>query len=121
MADLHHLGRRPAAAAPPSCWTASTWSTPRTPAPATYSGGMRRKLDLAMTLIGDPHIIFLDEPTTGLDPRTRRTMWEMVRRLVASGVTILLTTQYLEEADQLADRIASSTAARSWPRGPPPS
>ncbi|MFD6448837.1 ATP-binding cassette domain-containing protein [Promicromonospora sp. NPDC060204] len=73
---------------------------------STYSGGMRRKLDLAMTLVGDPGIIFLDEPTTGLDPRSRRTMWAIIRDLVADGVTIFLTTQYLEEADQLADRIA---------------
>jgi ABC-2 type transport system ATP-binding protein len=73
---------------------------------ATYSGGMRRKLDLAMTLVGNPQIIFLDEPTTGLDPRSRRTMWDIIRRLVADGVTIFLTTQYLEEADRLADRIA---------------
>lgn len=72
----------------------------------TYSGGMRRKLDLAMTLVGDPRIIFLDEPTTGLDPRSRRTMWAIVRELVADGTTIFLTTQYLDEADQLADRIA---------------
>jgi ABC-2 type transport system ATP-binding protein len=73
---------------------------------STYSGGMRRKLDLAMTLVGNPQIIFLDEPTTGLDPRSRRTMWSIVRELVAEGTTIFLTTQYLEEADQLADRIA---------------
>ncbi|GLI03875.1 ATP-binding cassette domain-containing protein [Phytohabitans aurantiacus] len=73
---------------------------------ATYSGGMRRRLDLAMTLVGDPRIIFLDEPTTGLDPRSRRTMWHIIRDLVAGGVTIFLTTQYLEEADQLADRVA---------------
>ncbi|MGA4838476.1 ABC transporter ATP-binding protein [Streptomyces sp. G45] len=73
---------------------------------STFSGGMRRKLDLAMTLMGKPSIIFLDEPTTGLDPRSRRTMWEMIRDLVAGGTTIFLTTQYLEEADQLADRIA---------------
>ncbi|EPH40009.1 daunorubicin resistance protein DrrA family ABC transporter ATP-binding protein [Streptomyces aurantiacus] len=73
---------------------------------SNFSGGMRRKLDLAMTLVGNPQVIFLDEPTTGLDPRSRRTMWEMIRGLVASGVTIFLTTQYLEEADQLADRIA---------------
>ena len=73
---------------------------------ATYSGGMRRRLDLAMTLVGDPRIVFLDEPTTGLDPRSRRTMWEIIRDLVAGGVTVFLTTQYLEEADQLADRIA---------------
>ena len=67
---------------------------------------MRRRLDLAMTLVGDPRLIFLDEPTTGLDPRSRRTMWEIIRDLVAGGVTVFLTTQYLEEADQLADRIA---------------
>jgi ABC-2 type transport system ATP-binding protein len=73
---------------------------------STYSGGMRRKLDLAMTLVGNPRIIFLDEPTTGLDPRSRRTMWSIIRELVADGVTIFLTTQYLDEADQLADRIA---------------
>ncbi|WP_405747858.1 ATP-binding cassette domain-containing protein [Streptomyces sp. NBC_01525] len=73
---------------------------------ATFSGGMRRRLDLAMTLVGDPQVIFLDEPTTGLDPRSRRTMWDTVRALVASGTTVFLTTQYLEEADQLADRIA---------------
>ena len=73
---------------------------------STYSGGMRRKLDLAMTLVGDPRIIFLDEPTTGLDPRSRRTMWSFVRELVADGVTVFLTTQQLDEADQLADRIA---------------
>ncbi|KUM78484.1 ATP-binding cassette domain-containing protein [Streptomyces curacoi] len=72
----------------------------------TYSGGMRRKLDLAMTLVGGPRIIFLDEPTTGLDPRSRRTMWDIIRDLVGDGVTIFLTTQYLEEADELADRIA---------------
>ncbi|MGS2806562.1 ATP-binding cassette domain-containing protein [Nocardia sp. MW-W600-9] len=73
---------------------------------ASYSGGMRRKLDLAMTLVTKPEIVFLDEPTTGLDPRSRRTMWDIVRELTADGVTIFLTTQYLEEADQLADRIA---------------
>jgi ABC-2 type transport system ATP-binding protein len=73
---------------------------------STYSGGMRRKLDLAMTLVGNPRIIFLDEPTTGLDPRSRRMMWSIILELVADGVTIFLTTQYLEEADQLADRIA---------------
>ena len=73
---------------------------------STYSGGMRRRLDLAMTLVGSPRVIFLDEPTTGLDPRSRRTMWQIIRELAAAGVTILLTTQYLDEADQLADRVA---------------
>ena len=74
--------------------------------PATYSGGMKRRLDIAMTLMGRPRLIFLDEPTTGLDPRSRHTMWLLIRDLRAEGITILLTTQYLEEADQLADRIA---------------
>ncbi|WP_037661772.1 ATP-binding cassette domain-containing protein, partial [Streptomyces aurantiacus] len=73
---------------------------------STYSGGMKRRLDLAMTLVGNPRIIFLDEPTTGLDPRSRHNMWGIIRELVAGGVTVFLTTQYLEEADELADRIA---------------
>ncbi|MFI1919770.1 ATP-binding cassette domain-containing protein [Nocardia sp. NPDC020380] len=72
----------------------------------SYSGGMRRRLDIAMSLMGEPRIVFLDEPTTGLDPRSRRDLWSAIRGLVADGVTIFLTTQYLEEADQLADRIA---------------
>ncbi len=71
-----------------------------------FSGGMRRRLDLAASLIAQPPLIFLDEPTTGLDPRTRNQMWDTIRRLVATGSTVLLTTQYLDEADQLADRIA---------------
>ncbi len=71
----------------------------------TYSGGMRRRLDLAASLVGRPRVLFLDEPTTGLDPRSRLGMWQIVRELVADGVTVLLTTQYLDEADQLADRI----------------
>src|SRR5882757_10899948 len=86
---------------------------------STYSGGMRRKLDLAMTLVGNPRIIFLDEPTTGLDPRSRRTMWSIIRDLVADGVTILLTTQYLEEADQLADRIAVLDQGKLVAQGTP--
>ncbi|MCX4633284.1 MULTISPECIES: ATP-binding cassette domain-containing protein [unclassified Streptomyces] len=86
---------------------------------STYSGGMRRKLDLAMTLVGNPEIIFLDEPTTGLDPRSRRTMWGIVRELVAEGTTIFLTTQYLEEADQLADQIAVLNGGRLVAQGTP--
>jgi ABC-2 type transport system ATP-binding protein len=86
---------------------------------ATYSGGMRRKLDLAMTLVGNPEIIFLDEPTTGLDPRSRRTMWSIVRELVAEGTTIFLTTQYLEEADQLADQIAVLNQGKLVAQGTP--
>ncbi|MFE9534768.1 ATP-binding cassette domain-containing protein [Streptomyces sp. NPDC006691] len=107
MADLHHLPRRERR----QCVTEllarfDLMDAARKPA-VTYSGGMRRRLDLAMTLVGRPRVIFLDEPTTGLDPRSRRTMWEIIRGLVTDeGVTIFLTTQYLEEADQLADRIA---------------
>lgn len=86
---------------------------------ATYSGGMRRKLDLAMTLVTKPQIVFLDEPTTGLDPRSRRTMWDIVRELTSEGVTIFLTTQYLEEADQLADRVAVLDQGRIVAEGTP--
>jgi ABC-2 type transport system ATP-binding protein len=86
---------------------------------STYSGGMRRKLDLAMTLVDRPEIIFLDEPTTGLDPRSRRTMWDIIRQLVADGVTIFLTTQYLDEADRLADRIAVLDQGRLVAQGTP--
>ena len=106
MADLHHLsrseGRRVAAEL---LERFDLTEAARKPA-STYSGGMKRRLDIAMTLVGGPRIIFLDEPTTGLDPRSRHAMWQVVRELVAGGVTVLLTTQYLEEADQLADRIA---------------
>ena len=87
--------------------------------PATYSGGMRRRLDIAMTLMGRPRLIFLDEPTTGLDPRSRHTMWQLIRDLAAEGVTILLTTQYLEEADQLANRIAMLDRGRIVAEGTP--
>jgi len=106
MADLHHLGRgerRRRTAALLDRFDLA--DVARKPA-STYSGGMRRRLDLAMTLVGDPRLIFLDEPTTGLDPRGRRTVWEIIRGLAADGVTIFLTTQYLDEADELADRIA---------------
>lgn len=85
----------------------------------TYSGGMKRRLDLAMTLIAAPPVIFLDEPTTGLDPRVRRAMWDLIRDLVADGVTIFLTTQYLEEADQLADTIAVLNGGRLVAQGTP--
>jgi ABC-2 type transport system ATP-binding protein len=106
MADLRHLdraeGRRRIAELLEQFDLADAEETPT----MTYSGGMRRRLDLAMTLVGNPRVIFLDEPTTGLDPRSRRGMWESIRDLVAGGVTVFLTTQYLEEADDLADRIA---------------
>ncbi|MFD4127578.1 ATP-binding cassette domain-containing protein [Streptomyces globisporus] len=106
MADLHHLpkreGRRVAAELLERFDLVEASKKPA----AGYSGGMKRRLDIAMTLVGGPRIIFLDEPTTGLDPRSRHTMWGIIRELVADGVTVFLTTQYLEEADELADRIA---------------
>jgi ABC-2 type transport system ATP-binding protein len=79
----------------------------------TYSGGMRRRLDLAASLVADPRILFLDEPTTALDPRSRAEVWSVIRELLATGTTILLTTQYLDEADQLAGRIAGLAAGTS--------
>jgi len=85
----------------------------------TYSGGMRRRLDLAASLIGNPKLLFLDEPTTGLDPRARNEVWEIVRELVADGVTVLLTTQYLDEADQLADDIVVIDHGRVIAKGTP--
>jgi len=119
MADLHHLGRaegrRRAAGLLDRFGLADVARKPA----ATYSGGMRRRLDLAMTLIGDPRLIFLDEPTTGLDPRARRDVWQIIRGLAAGGVTIFLTTQYLDEADHLADRIAVLDHGRIVAEGTP--
>lgn len=106
MANLRHLGRREGQQRAAELLDRFDLVDAAKKLPATYSGGMRRRLDLAMTLVGNPRIIFLDEPTTGLDPRSRQTMWQIIRDLVADGVTILLTTQNLDEADQLADRIA---------------
>ncbi len=106
MADLHHLGRAEGRRRAARLLDQFDLADAARTTGATYSGGMRRRLDLAMTLIGDPRIIFLDEPTTGLDPRSRRMMWQTIRELVAGGVTIFLTTQNLDEADALADRIA---------------
>jgi ABC-2 type transport system ATP-binding protein len=106
IADLHHLGRREGRRRAAALLDRFDLTEAATKTAATYSGGMRRRLDLAMTLVSRPRIIFLDEPTTGLDPRSRRTMWQIVRELVADGATIFLTTQYLQEADQLAGRIA---------------
>ena len=106
MADLRHLGRAAGRRRVAELLDRfELTDAARKPLPA-YSGGMRRRLDLAMTLVGDPRLIFLDEPTTGLDPRSRRTMWQIIRELAADGVTIFLTTQYLDEADQLAGRVA---------------
>ena len=106
MADLHHLGRAPGRRRAGELLRQFDLTDAAGKLAGTYSGGMRRRLDLAMTLVGNPRLIFLDEPTTGLDPRSRQTMWQIVRDLAASGITILLTTQQLEEADELADRIA---------------
>jgi ABC-2 type transport system ATP-binding protein len=105
MADLLHLDRRTGQRRAAELLERFDLVDAAGRAPSGYSGGMRRRLDLAMGLMGDPRVVFLDEPTTGLDPRSRRAMWDVVRGLVADGVTILLTTQYLEEADSLADRI----------------
>ncbi|MBD0322110.1 MAG: ATP-binding cassette domain-containing protein [Aldersonia sp.] len=119
MADLHHLeraqGRRRAAELLDRFDLEDIADKPAT----TYSGGLRRRLDLAMSMVGKPRIIFLDEPTTGLDPRSRRAVWQIIRDLVADGVTIFLTTQYLEEADQLADRIAVLDQGRLIAQGTP--
>ncbi|MFG2116375.1 ATP-binding cassette domain-containing protein [Streptomyces sp. NPDC048718] len=117
MADLHHLskrdGRRTAAELLARFDLAEAAKKPA----STYSGGMKRRLDIAMTLVGGPRIIFLDEPTTGLDPRSRHAMWGIIRELVSGGVTIFLTTQYLEEADELADRIAVLNGGRIVAQG----
>jgi ABC-2 type transport system ATP-binding protein len=106
MADLKRLGAGPSKRVITELLERFDLTEPAQKLVSTYSGGMRRKLDLAMTLVGSPEIIFLDEPTTGLDPRSRRTMWDIVRELVAGGVTVFLTTQYLDEADELAHQIA---------------
>ncbi|MGW3556052.1 ATP-binding cassette domain-containing protein [Streptomyces sp. NPDC000963] len=106
MADLHHLPRREGRRVTAELLERFDLVEAAKKPAAGYSGGMKRRLDIAMTLVGSPRIIFLDEPTTGLDPRSRHTMWQIVRELVAGGTTVFLTTQYLEEADQLADRIA---------------
>ncbi|MCT2582913.1 ATP-binding cassette domain-containing protein [Actinophytocola gossypii] len=119
MADLHHLPRRVGRRRAAELLDRFELTEAAKKIPMTYSGGMRRKLDLAMTLVGDPKVIFLDEPTTGLDPRSRRTMWDIIRDLTANGVTIFLTTQYLDEADQLADSIAVLDGGRLVAQGTP--
>ncbi|NGO70145.1 ATP-binding cassette domain-containing protein [Streptomyces boncukensis] len=106
MADLGHLGRQRARTAVGRLLERFGLTDAADRRAATYSGGQKRRLDLAMTLVSGPRLIFLDEPTTGLDPRSRRGLWDLVRKLVAEdGTTVFLTTQYLEEADRLADRI----------------
>ncbi|WP_329563201.1 ATP-binding cassette domain-containing protein [Kitasatospora sp. NBC_01266] len=106
LADLHHLSKREGRRVTAELLARFDLVEAAKKPAATYSGGMKRRLDLAMTLVGDPRIIFLDEPTTGLDPRSRHHMWQIIRELVTGGVTVFLTTQYLDEADELADRIA---------------
>ena len=105
MADLAHLGRATASTTVSVMLERFDLVDAADRRAQTYSGGMKRRLDLAMTLIAGPRLIFLDEPTAGLDPRSRRDLWAIVREQVADGVTVLLTTQYLDEADHLADRI----------------
>ena len=119
MSDLRHLGRREGQKRAAELLERFDLVEVGKKTPATYSGGMRRRLDLAMTLMGNPRVIFLDEPTTGLDPRSRRVMWRIIRDLVAGGVTIFLTTQYLEEADELADRIAVLDGGKLVAEGTP--
>ena len=119
MADLCHLGREPGRRRVAELLERFDLADAAAKPAMTWSGGMRRRLDLAMTLVGEPRIIFLDEPTTGLDPRSRRVMWEIVGELVESGVTVFLTTHYLEEADRLAGRIALLDAGRIVAQGTP--
>jgi len=119
MADLFHLPRAAGRARVAGLLERFDLTGVAGRATSTWSGGERRKLDLAMTLIADPRVIFLDEPTTGLDPRSRRAMWDVVRSLAADGVTVFLTTQYLEEADQLADRVALLDGGRIVAEGTP--
>jgi ABC-2 type transport system ATP-binding protein len=106
MARLRHLRRRAARTRTAELLERFDLGAACDRRAATYSGGMKRRLDLAMSLVSEPQVVVLDEPTTGLDPRSRRDVWDAVSELAASGATVLLTTQYLEEADRLADRIA---------------
>ena len=119
MADLKHLGKHDGRQRAADLIERFDLGEAANKPVSTLSGGMQRRLDLAMTLVGKPRIVFLDEPTAGLDPRSRRTMWQVVRDLVAGGVTILLTTQYLEEADQLANRVAVLDHGRLVAEGSP--
>ncbi len=119
MTDLRHLGRDAGQRRMSELLEIFDLTDAADKLLSTYSGGMRRRLDLAMTLVGEPRVIFLDEPTTGLDPRSRLTVWEIIRGLSASGVTILLTTQNLDEADELADQIAVLDQGRIVAEGTP--
>jgi ABC-2 type transport system ATP-binding protein len=119
MADLYHLGKADGGGRVAELIGQFDLVDAADRTASTYSGGMRRKLDLAMTLVGRPDVIFLDEPTTGLDPRSRRVVWEIIRTLVSDGVTIFLTTQYLDEADRLASQVAVLDEGRIVAQGTP--
>jgi ABC-2 type transport system ATP-binding protein len=119
MADLRHLGARAGRRRVAELLERFDLTDAARKPLVTYSGGMKRRLDLAMTLVATPQIVFLDEPTTGLDPRSRQTMWEIVRELLDDGVTIFLTTQYLEEADRVADRVVVLDHGRVVGEGTP--
>ncbi|MEU8638639.1 ATP-binding cassette domain-containing protein [Amycolatopsis sp. NPDC048633] len=116
---LHHLGRREATRRADDLLERFALADTGTNPVSAYSGGMRRRLDLAASLLATPRVLFLDEPTTGLDPRSRIEVWRAVRSLVADGTTVLLTTQYLEEADRLADRISLVEHGRVIAEGTP--
>ncbi|GAA2848653.1 daunorubicin resistance protein DrrA family ABC transporter ATP-binding protein [Actinoplanes cyaneus] len=119
MASLHRLGKSAGAHRVDELIERFDLAESAKKPVSLLSGGQQRRLDLAMTLVGSPRLIFLDEPTTGLDPRSRHTMWQIVRGLVADGVTVFLTTQYLDEADELADRIAVLDHGRIVVEGTP--
>ncbi|OON72761.1 ABC transporter ATP-binding protein [Streptomyces tsukubensis] len=119
IADFRHLGKKEGRERGQRLLDQFDLVDSATKPVSTYSQGMRRRLDLAMTLVGNPRVIFLDEPTTGLDPRSRHSMWQLIRELTASGVTIFLTTQYLDEADELADRVAVLDGGRIVAEGTP--
>ncbi|QYC40463.1 Daunorubicin/doxorubicin resistance ATP-binding protein DrrA [Nonomuraea coxensis DSM 45129] len=119
FAGLHHLGRRASRRRAGELLERFDLTGAADRRVGTYSGGMRRRLDLAAGMVAEPRILFLDEPTTGLDPRSRAELWAVIRELLASGTTILLTTQYLEEADQLADRVAVIHGGRLVADGSP--
>ena len=119
MADLAHLQAHEASARVDELLARFDLADAGDRRAATYSGGMKRRLDLAMTLVSRPRLIFLDEPTAGLDPRSRRDLWQIVREMLADGVTIFLTTQYLEEADQLAHTVGLLDGGRLVATGTP--
>ena len=117
MGELHQYPAQGGRLRAKACSRSSTWPTPPTAVTSGYSGGMRRRLDLAATLVADPEVLFLDEPTTGLDPRARTELWSVLDHLVDRGTTLLLTTQYLDEAERLADDIIVIDHGRIIARG----